>query len=336
MKEIRKSNTDPAPPDGKNFHSSTPANTVPHAYPHARRGDTPPDQRKKTTILTLNNQKKKGIKTVGVTAYDYPQALLADKAGVDWILVGDSIGMTTLGYKTTIPVTMDDMLPHCTAVWRANQSSFLIGDMPFMSYQISDESAIENAGKFIQKGMDAVKVEGAMYDRISAIAKAGIVVMSHLGLTPHTRTKLGGYRVQGKTKESADVILEQALKLQDAGVSFLLLEAMPREAGKYVAEQLDIPIYGIGAGDQVDGQLVIQHDLTGMFFEFKSKFVKRYCEAGQLIEDSLKQYAQEVREGVFPGPDQFYEIKDEELEKLMADERWKYETDPEKTRSHSF
>tara|TARA_R110000824_G_scaffold172882_3_gene350866 strand:+ start:860 stop:1870 length:1011 start_codon:yes stop_codon:yes gene_type:complete len=336
MKEIRKTNVDPSPPDGKNFHSSTPANTVPHAYPHERRGDTPPDQRKKTTILTLNNQKKKGIKTVGVTAYDYPQALLADKAGVDWILVGDSIGMTTLGYKTTIPVTMDDMLPHCTAVWRANQSSFLIGDMPFMSYQISDELAIENAGKFIQKGMDAVKVEGAMYDRISAIANAGIVVMSHLGLTPHTRTKLGGYRVQGKTKESADVILEQALKLQDAGVSFLLLEAMPREAGKYVAEQLDIPIYGIGAGDKVDGQLVIQHDLTGMFFEFKSKFVKRYCEAGQLIEDSLKQYAQEVREGVFPGPDQFYEIKEEELEKLMADERWKYETDPSKTRSHSF
>jgi|TARA_R110000765_G_scaffold370401_1_gene460633 3-methyl-2-oxobutanoate hydroxymethyltransferase len=336
MKEIRKTNVDPSPPDGKNFHSSTPANTVPHAYPHERRGDTPPDQRKKTTILTLNNQKKKGIKTVGVTAYDYPQALLADKAGVDWILVGDSIGMTTLGYKTTIPVTMDDMLPHCTAVWRANQSSFLIGDMPFMSYQISDELAIENAGKFIQKGMDAVKVEGAMYDRISAIANAGIVVMSHLGLTPHTRTKLGGYRVQGKTKESADVILEQALKLQDAGVSFLLLEAMPREAGKYVAEQLDIPIYGIGAGDKVDGQLVIQHDLIGMFFEFKSKFVKRYCEAGQLIEDSLKQYAQEVREGVFPGPDQFYEIKEEELEKLMADERWKYETDPSKTRSHSF
>ena len=336
MKEIRKTNVDPSPPDGKNFHSSTPANTVPHAYPHERRGDTPPDQRKKTTILTLNNQKKKGIKTVGVTAYDYPQALLADKAGVDWILVGDSIGMTTLGYKTTIPVTMDDMLPHCTAVWRANQSSFLIGDMPFMSYRISDELAIENAGKFIQKGMDAVKVEGAMYDRISAIANAGIVVMSHLGLTPHTRTKLGGYRVQGKTKESADVILEQALKLQDAGVSFLLLEAMPREAGKYVAEQLDIPIYGIGAGDKVDGQLVIQHDLIGMFFEFKSKFVKRYCEAGQLIEDSLKQYAQEVREGVFPGPDQFYEIKEEELEKLMADERWKYETDPSKTRSHSF
>tara|TARA_R100000278_G_C5475944_1_gene166430 strand:- start:1583 stop:2605 length:1023 start_codon:yes stop_codon:yes gene_type:complete len=335
MKEVNKK-VDTSEASDKNFHSPTPAQAVPHGFPNERRGDIPPELRKKTTILTLNNQKKKGIKTVGVTAYDYPQALLADKAGVDWILVGDSIGMTTLGYKTTIPVTMDDMLPHCTAVWRANQSAFLVGDMPFMSYQISDEQAIENAGKFIVKGMDAVKVEGAMYDRIGAIAKAGIVVMSHLGLTPHTRAKLGGYRVQGKTKESADIILEQALRLQDAGVSFLLLEAMPREAGQYVAEQLDIPIYGIGAGDKVDGQLVIQHDLTGMFFEFKSKFVKRYCEAGKLIEDSLKDYAQEVREGKFPGPEQFYEIKDEELDKLMADERWKYETDPEKTRSHSF
>lgn len=315
-------------------HSSTPAKNV--AVESFFRGDCPPENRKKTTILTLKKHKKDKIKTVLVTAYDYPQALLADRAGVDAILVGDSLGMTTLGYKTTIPVTMEHMLNACKSVWRANKSAFLIGDMPFMSYQESNEVAVRNAGKFIVSGMDAVKVEGAMVDRVKAIASAGIVVMSHLGLTPHTRAKLGGYLVQGKTKKDADIILEQALKMQDAGCSFLLLEAMPRESAQYIAEQLTIPIYGIGAGDEVDGQLVIQHDLIGMFFDFKSKFVKRYCEAGKIIEDSLREYAKEVREGKFPSEENFYEIKEEELEKLLEDPRWKYDTSTAKLSSHSF
>ena len=217
----------------------------------------PADNKDKVTILKLQKQKKNTVKTVGVTAYDYPQALMADNAGVDWVLVGDSLGMTTLGYKTTIPVTMDDMLRSAKAVSRGVKRAFTVGDMPYMSYQISNEEAIRNAGEFIQAGMDAVKVEGCMVERIKSICDSGIMVMSHLGLTPHTRAKLGGYRVQGKTADQTNIILEQALKLQEAGCSFLLLEAMPRESAAMIAESLDIPVYGIGAGDKVDGQLVL-------------------------------------------------------------------------------
>ena len=285
----------------------------------------PADNKDKVTILKLQKQKQNGVKTVGVTAYDYPQALMADNAGVAWGLVGDSLGMTTLGYKTTIPVTMDDMLRSARAVSRGVTRAFAVGDMPYMSYQISNEEAVRNAGDFIKAGMDAVKVEGCMVERIKAICDSGIMVMSHLGLTPHTRAKLGGYRVQGKTADDAQAILEQALSLQEAGCSFLLLEAMPREAAALIADTLDIPVYGIGAGDKVNGQLVIMHDLIGLFWEFKSKFVKRYCEAGQLIQSALTDYANEVRELQFPSSENFYEIKDDELEKLLGDSKWKYE-----------
>ena len=283
------------------------------------------DDKNKTTILKLRRHKRKGTKTVMTTAYDYPQAKIADSAGVDCILVGDSLGMTTLGYKTTIPVTMDQMVVACEAVSRAAKNSFLIGDMPYMSYQISDEEAVHNAGRFIRAGMDCVKVEGAMVDRIKAIADSGIMVMSHLGLTPHTRAKLGGYRVQGKTAKQAEIILEQALALQEAGCNFLLLEGMPRESAKMIADALEIPVYGIGAGDLVDGQLVIFHDLMGLFWEFKSKFVKRYCEAGKIMQQALMDYAREVREGVFPSEENFYAIKEEELEKLLSGGNWKQE-----------
>ena len=285
----------------------------------------PADNKDKVTILKLQKQKKNSVKTVGVTAYDYPQALMADNAGVDWVLVGDSLGMTTLGYKTTIPVTMDDMLRSARAVSRGVKRAFTVGDMPYMSYQISNEEAVRNAGDFIKAGMDAVKVEGCMVERIKAICDSGIMVMSHLGLTPHTRAKLGGYRVQGKTADQAQAILDQALSLQEAGCSFLLLEAMPREAAALIADTLDIPVSGIGAGDKVNGQLVIMHDLVGLFWEFKSKFVKRYCEAGQMIQSALTDYANEVRELQFPAAENFYEIKDDELEKLLGDSKWKYE-----------
>ena len=252
----------------------------------------PADSKTKVTILRLRNHKKTGTKTVITTAYDYPQARIADGAEVDCILVGDSLGMTTLGHKTTIPVTMDQMISASEAVSRGAKNAFLIGDMPYMSYQISNEEAVENAGRFVRAGMDCVKVEGAMIDRIKAICDAGIMVMSHLGLTPHTRAKLGGYRVQGKTAAQAEIILEQALALQEAGCSFLLLEGMPRESAAMIASKLEIPVYGIGAGDKVDGQLVIFHDLMGLFWEFKSKFVKRYCEAGQIMQSALKEYAE--------------------------------------------
>ena len=287
----------------------------------------PADSRTKTTIIKLRKHKRTKEKTCLVTAYDYPQALIADKAGVDAILVGDSCGMTTHGYKTTIPVTMDEMINHCESVSRGAKDAFLIGDMPYISYQESNELAVRNAGRFIVAGMDMVKVEGAMVERIKAICDSGIMVMSHLGLTPHTRAKLGGYRVQGKTAKSAEIVLDQAKRLQDAGCSALLLEAMPTEPAGMIAEELDIPVYGIGAGDRVDGQLVILHDLIGLFWEFKSKFVKRYCEAGELIQMALESYKSEVKDGQFPTQENFYEIKEEELDKLLGDDAWKYEKD---------
>jgi 3-methyl-2-oxobutanoate hydroxymethyltransferase len=300
----------------------------------------PANDRNKVTILKLRRQKKQGKPTVLTTAYDYPQARIADGAGVDAILVGDSVGMTTLGYKTTIPVTMDDMIRHSEAVAKGASKAFLIGDMPYMSYQVSNEEAVHNAGRFVRAGMDCVKVEGAMVERIKAIADSGIMVMSHLGLTPHTRAKLGGYRVQGKTAKQAEIILEQALALQEAGCSFLLLEGMPRESADLISSKLQIPVYGIGAGDKVDGQLVIFHDLMGLFWEFKSKFVKRYCEAGRIMQSALMQYAEEVRAGAFPAEENFYAIKEEELEKLLGGGNWKhdkiiYETDQGFPTNHS-
>jgi 3-methyl-2-oxobutanoate hydroxymethyltransferase len=287
----------------------------------------PADKKTKKTILTLNQNKLNKIKTVLVTAYDYPQARIADAADVDCILVGDSLGMTTLGHKTTIPVTMEDMIRSCEAVSKGNENAFLIGDMPYMSYQPSDQIAVENAGRFIVAGCDMVKVEGAMVERVKAIVESGIMVMSHLGLTPHTRAKLGGYKVQGKTAAQAEIVLNQALKLQEAGCSALLLEAMPKEPAGMIAQELNIPVYGIGAGDEVDGQLVIFHDLMGLFWEFKSKFVKRYCEAGKIMTQALTDYTNEVRTGKFPTQENFYEIKEEELEKLLGNEKWKYELD---------
>jgi 3-methyl-2-oxobutanoate hydroxymethyltransferase len=284
--------------------------------------------RQKVSIRTLQRLKAEKVPVVGVTAYTYPEALLADKSGVDFVLVGDSLGMTVLGYKTTIAVTMDDMIAHCRGVWRANKFAFQIGDMPFMSYQPSDELAIKNAGRFLQEGgCDAVKVEGTMISRVKAIADAGIVVMGHLGLTPQTRAMSGGYTVQGKTLDAAKLILEDALRLQDAGCKFMFLEAMPQEAAALISSNLEIPTYGIGAGDKVDGQLVIMHDLIGMFFEFKSKFVKRYCEAGILIENALKEYASEVRDRKFPSSENFYSLNDGELEKMLSDPKWKYISD---------
>jgi 3-methyl-2-oxobutanoate hydroxymethyltransferase len=283
------------------------------------------NQRSRVSVVTLDNLKKHGKSAVGVTAYSYPEALLANEAGVDLILVGDSLGMTILGYKNTVAVTMEDMISHSRGVWRANKYAFQVGDMPFMSYQESDGLAIRNAGRFIQEGgCDAIKLEGAMFDRIKAISSAGILVMAHLGLTPQTRAMLGGYRVQGKSNEDALKLRDDALRVQDAGARFLFLEAVPPETAGKIREQLEIPVYGIGAGPMVDGQLVIFHDLVGMFFEFKSKFVKRYVEAGELIKDGLIQYAHDVRNGIFPSTENFYSMPVEELEAMVSDPRWKY------------
>lgn len=288
-----------------------------------------------TTIHVLQKNKVEGIKTVLVTAYDYPFARMAEGAGIDIVLIGDSMAMTILGYESTTQVTIDEMLPLTKACGLAIERAMLIGDMPFMSYQPSDRDAIINAGRFIREGTcDAVKVEGIMFERIKAIVSTGIMVMGHIGLTPQTKARLGGYRVQGKTAKEAQILLDQALRQQDAGCSFLLLEAMPREVAGRIAKELTIPVYGVGAGDLVDGQLVIMHDLIGMFDQFKSKFIRRYCEAGRLIENALKQYASDVRKGKFPALEHFYQMEKGELEALSADANRKHNVHGVKTENN--
>jgi len=277
------------------------------------------DQRKKTTLLTLRKLKDENKKAVYLTSYDYPIALLADRAGVDMILVGDSLGMTTLGFKDTLKVTMDDMVRHASAVTRAATNSFVIGDMPFMSYQTSNRDAIINAGRLVgEAGCDAVKCEGGIrvVERVRAMVNAGILVQGHLGLTPQNAAQMGGYRVQGKTKESYQQLLKDALALEEAGVFSILLEGMPSQVAEKIKNHLSIPVYGIGAGNKVDGQLIIVHDLIGLFEQFTPKFVKRYAEAGKVIEEAIIHYCDDVRKEKFPTKKYFYEISKEDLKKL--------------------
>ena len=277
----------------------------------------------KTTIATLNRYKKEGRTIVAVSAYDFWQSQLCNQAGIDVVLVGDSAAMTQHGHATTIPITMDEMISHAQAVSRGNSGAFLIGDLPYGTYSNIND-AVKNSERFIVSGMDAIKLEGNQPEQVRAISKAGILVMSHLGLTPHTRAKLGGYRVQGKTKADADIILDQAKSLQDAGAFAILLEAVPTETAQYIQDNLEIMCWGIGGGNNLHGQLIIFHDLVGLFSAFKSKFVKRYCQAGDLITKALSDYASEVRSGIFPAKENFYEIKEEELEALLADHKWKF------------
>ena len=275
--------------------------------------------RKKVTIATLRSMKIRGEKATFLTSYDFPMAKYAERAGIDMILVGDSLGMTVLGHKTTLPVTMEDMIRAAQAVTRGAQAPFIIGDMPFGSYQTSDSDAVRNAGRFISEAAcDAVKLEGGkrMAHRVRAIADAGIVVMGHLGLTPQSLAQMGGYRVQGKSLAQYQQLLDDAHALEDAGAHMLLLEAIPDEVAGMIHAQLHIPVYGIGAGRNVDGQLVIVHDLLGMFDEFTPRFVKRYAEVGQLITESIKLYCDDVKTGAFPGPEHFYPIPEEQMEEI--------------------
>jgi len=271
------------------------------------------NKRRKITLHTLNVWKRRGRKVVFLTAYDYPMANFAEIGEVDMILVGDSVANTTLGYKSTIPVTMDDMIRHSQAVTRATESTFVIGDMPYMSYQPSDELAIKNAGRFISEAeCDAVKCEGGrrVASRVKAMVDAGIVVMGHLGLTPQSIAQLGGYRIQGRTDKEINLLKEDIIALEDAGAHLVLIEAMPPKAGKILHDSVSIPVYGIGAGPHVDGQLVIVHDMIGMQdpkILKKPKFVKRYADVGKIITEAIAQYAKEVRDGTFPSEEHFYE-----------------------------
>jgi 3-methyl-2-oxobutanoate hydroxymethyltransferase len=284
--------------------------------------DLPPaPSAKKVTVTTLAALKEAGQKAVFLTAYDYPTAVFAERAGVDMLLVGDSAAMTVLGLPTTIGITMNEMLVFARAVCRGAKRAFVIGDLPFLSYQVSDEEAVRNAGAFITAGCDAVKCEGGrrVASRVRAMTDAGIAVMGHLGLTPQNLAQLGGYRVQGKTLAAVQRLLEDALALQDAGAFALLLEAVPAEAAALIRERLDVFVYGIGAGPHVDGQLVISNDILGNFVgDIQPRFVSRYAEVGRIVENAFRTYASKVRSGAFPGPEHLYPIDKEHETEIRA------------------
>lgn len=271
--------------------------------------------RRKVTTLTFAQKKARGEALTMLTAYDYPTALALDQAGVDAILVGDSLAMVVLGYETTLPVTMEEMLHHARAVARGARGALLVGDMPFMSYQVSVEEAVRNAGRFLQQGgMDAVKLEGGRerVDAIRAIVKAGIPVMGHLGLTPQSVHQLGGFRAQGKTAPAAVRLLEDALMLEAAGCFSLVLESVPARLAEKISQRLTIPTIGIGAGAGTDGQVLVTHDLLGLFDRFTPKFVKKYANLHAEMQKAFHAYIAEVQERQFPAQAHTIEMADEE------------------------
>ncbi len=277
---------------------------------------------RKVTILDLQEKKNGQHPITMVTAYDFPGALLADEAGVDMILVGDSLAMTVLGHSSTTNVTMAEMLHHCKAVSRGAKRPFLIGDMPFLSYQISAQRAVRNAGRFIKEGnMDAIKLEGGheVLKSVQAICQAGIPVMGHLGLTPQTATKLGGYRVQAHTGVTAKKLYDEALALEAAGCFSIVLEAVPAPVARIISQKLTIPTIGIGAGNECDGQVLVFHDMLGLFDQFKPKFVKQFANLKPLILAAIKTYCQEVEARTFPAQEHTYKIDQTEFDKFLAE-----------------
>lgn len=278
--------------------------------------------RKKVTTRTLRLKKQRGEVVTMLTAYDYPTALAVDNAGIDAILVGDSLGMVVLGYQNTLPVTMDEMIHHCKAVARGAQYALLVGDMPFMSYQASVAEAVRNAGRFLQQGgMDAVKLEGGREraDAVRAITGAGIPVQGHIGLTPQSVHQLGGFRAQGKTAAAAKHLLEDALVLQEAGIFSLVLEAVPAQLARLVSERLDVPTIGIGAGAGCDGQVLVTHDLLGLFDRFTPKFVKKYADVHGEMSRALSSYRLDVESGAFPADEHSVFMEGEEWNALLSE-----------------
>ncbi len=278
---------------------------------------------KKKSILDLLKMKKAGEKVAWITAYDYPTAMFAEEAGMDMILVGDSLGMVTLGYSGTIPVTMEDCISHCQAVRRGAPKTWIIGDMPFGSYQTSDEDAVKNAVRFLKEAdTDCIKLEGGIrvQSRIRAITDAGIPVIGHIGLTPQSSGQLGGFKAQGRTVKNARGVIEDAIAVQEAGAFALLIEAVPPEVTGFIADKLDIPVYSIGAGD-CDGQLLISSDLVGKFQAFTPKFVKKYANVAEIETNAYKAYIKDVKEGVFPSDEYVYHITEpeEEFQKLFEE-----------------
>jgi 3-methyl-2-oxobutanoate hydroxymethyltransferase len=262
-----------------------------------------PTARKKVTTHTFRQMKERGEPISMLTAYDYPTALAMDQAGVDAILVGDSLGMVVLGYENTLPVTMEEMLHHSRAVSRGAKNALLVGDLPFMSYQVSVEDAVRNAGRFLQNGgMDSVKLEGGRerVPAIRAIVDAGIPVMGHLGLTPQSVHQMGGFRAQGKTAKAAQRLLEDARLLEEAGCFSLVLESVPAQLAEYISHQVAIPTIGIGAGAGCDGQVLVSHDLLGLFDRFTPRFVKQYANLHAEMQKAFAEYIADVQSLQFP------------------------------------
>ena len=274
---------------------------------------------KKKTIQDFYSMKAKGEPITYITSYDYPTATFAEKAGMDMILVGDSLGMCVYGYEGTMPVTMDMMIVHTEAVRRGAPNTFVIGDMPFLSYQTTDAAAVENAGRFYKEArVDAIKLEGGVRvaSRIRAIVEAGMLVMGHIGLTPQSSSQLGGFKAQGRTLDSAKAQVEDALAVQEAGAAMILLEAIPPEVSGYIRDLLSIPVLSIGAGPYCDGQILIVSDMLGVFEAFTPKFVKRYAEIAKISTEALTAYVQDVRKKAFPEPRHIYPMIPEELTKF--------------------
>ena len=276
----------------------------------------------KKTILDFNKMMETGEKIVYLTCYDYLTAKYQERAGIDMILVGDSLGMVLLGYDTTFPVTMDDMIRQSQAVRRGAPQTFLVGDMPYMSYQVSDEEAIANAGRFIKEALcDCIKLEGAGPDilsRIRAISGAGILTMGHIGLTPQFAGQLGGYKAQGRSADAALKLIDQAKKIEEAGACSILVEGVPAIVGKAITERAGIPILGIGAGSYTHGQLLIYADMVGLYDNFTPKFVKKYADIGVELQRAFTEYSEDIRKGRFPDDSEHtYKISEEETKKLM-------------------
>lgn len=279
----------------------------------------------KVTVLEVQQAKNEGRRLTMLTAYDYPLGLMAAESGVDIVLVGDSLGMVVMGLEGTVEVTMADMIHHIKAVVRGCKGPLIVGDMPFMSYNTSIREAIINAGRLMKEGgCDVVKLEGGVdfAPTIGAIVKAGIPVQGHIGLTPQTASALGGFKMQGKDAAAAKQIIDDARALEDAGVFSMILEAVPAPLGKLVAEAVSVPVIGIGAGPDVDGQVLVFHDVVGLFDRFVPKFVKQYTNVRKIIIEALKEYNRDVVEGTFPGPEHSFKMPAEALEQLkkMVDE----------------
>lgn len=273
----------------------------------------------KNTVVTLQKQKEEGNKITMLTAYDYSMAKLIDQAGIEMILVGDSLGMVMLGYDDTLPVTMEDMIHHTKAVTRGTTDTFVVADMPFMSYQVNVEEAVRNAGRLIKEGhAQAVKLEGGatVCEQIKVIVQASIPVVAHIGLTPQSVNAFGGFKVQGKSEEAARQLIEDAKAVEAAGAFMVVLEGIPAKLAAIITKELHIPTIGIGAGAECDGQVLVYQDMLAMFSDFKPKFVKHFANVGGVMKGAFQDYSKEVKAGTFPAEEHTYKIADDVIEKL--------------------